>query len=203
MFEAFLHDPIANTIAVIILLLMTASVIAVTWFFLQGKTNNRLLKWPDWVIPVLSIFGLGVASYLSYVEITDVTAICGPIGNCNDVQRSPFATLFGILPVGILGAIGYIGILSAFLVQKFAPSSLLQRQLFQQPLHKLITLALWGMAWFGIIFTIYLTYLEPFVIGATCIWCISSAIIMTIIYWASTGPAIETMQMAEIEGEDI
>jgi len=35
------------------------------------------------------------------------------------------------------------------------------------------------MAWFGVLFTIYLTFLEPFVIGATCMWCITSAILMT------------------------
>ena len=45
------------------------------------------------------------------------------------------------------------------------------------------------MAWFGVLFSIYLTFLEPFVIGATCAWCITSAIVMTLIFWVSTGPA--------------
>jgi uncharacterized membrane protein len=35
---------------------------------------------------------------------------------------------------------------------------------------------------FGIGFSIYLTFLEPFVIGATCIWCIISAAIMTVLF---------------------
>ena len=37
------------------------------------------------------------------------------------------------------------------------------------------------MALFGTIFSIYLTYLELFVIYAVCIWCISSAIIITLL----------------------
>ena len=42
-------------------------------------------------------------------------------------------------------------------------------------------MALFGMALFGTGFSIYLTFLEPFVIGATCMWCLSSAIILTVI----------------------
>jgi len=39
------------------------------------------------------------------------------------------------------------------------------------------------MTAFGTLFSIYLTFLEPFVIGATCAWCLSSAIIMTLLIW--------------------
>jgi uncharacterized membrane protein len=35
----------------------------------------------------------------------------------------------------------------------------------------------------GTLFSIYLTFLEPFVIGATCAWCLASAIIMTLLLW--------------------
>jgi len=39
------------------------------------------------------------------------------------------------------------------------------------------------MTCFGIAFSIYLTFLEPFVIGATCAWCLTSAIVMTALFW--------------------
>jgi uncharacterized membrane protein len=45
---------------------------------------------------------------------------------------------------------------------------------------------MWWFALVGVLFSIYLTYLEPFVIGATCAWCITSAIAMTLILWAAT-----------------
>jgi uncharacterized membrane protein len=41
---------------------------------------------------------------------------------------------------------------------------------------------------FGTLFSIYLTFLEPFVIGATCAWCLTSAIIMTALLWLSITP---------------
>jgi len=31
----------------------------------------------------------------------------------------------------------------------------------------------------GTLFSVYLTFLEPFVIRATCAWCLTSAILMT------------------------
>jgi uncharacterized membrane protein len=31
----------------------------------------------------------------------------------------------------------------------------------------------------GVVFSIYLTYLEPFVIGAVCAWCLTSAVSIT------------------------
>jgi uncharacterized membrane protein len=45
---------------------------------------------------------------------------------------------------------------------------------------------LWWIAFAGALFSIYLTYLEPFVIGATCAWClVVSAISVTTILWGS------------------
>ena len=45
------------------------------------------------------------------------------------------------------------------------------------------------MAAFGVLFSVYLTFLEPFVIGATCAWCLTSAILMTALFWLSLAPA--------------
>jgi uncharacterized membrane protein len=50
-------------------------------------------------------------------------------------------------------------------------------------------LALLGLTAFGVLFSIYLTFLEPFVIGATCAWCLTSAIVMTALFWLSLAPA--------------
>jgi uncharacterized membrane protein len=40
-----------------------------------------------------------------------------------------------------------------------------------------------------VLFSIYLTFLEPFVIGATCAWCLTSALIMTLLLWAAAPEA--------------
>jgi uncharacterized membrane protein len=83
--------------------------------------------------------------------------------------------------------VGYATILAAWLFRQYGPKTWA----------KFFSLAIWVFAWFGILLTIYLTFLEPFVIGATCAWCISSAIIMTLIFLASTGPAIEALKLQD------
>jgi uncharacterized membrane protein len=181
--QKFLRDPFANTIAVIVLLGMVFILILTLVHFLQG-VDRRMYDWPHWLVPVFALLGLFVAGYLSFIELTKTEALCGPLGDCNSVQSSPYAYLFGILPVGILGAVGYLSILAAWLIAEFGPQSL----------RKFAALAAWGMAWFGVLFSCYLTFLEPFVIGATCAWCISSAILITLVLWATTGPAIAAMR---------
>jgi len=178
--DRFTSDVTANSMSVIVLLGMIASVFGVGYTFLKDSTSEEI-SWSRWVIPTLAIIGLGVALYLSYVEITQSEATCGPLGDCNSVQQSPYARLFGFLPVGVLGAAGYFAILAAWLFQQFG----------SERWRTVGSLAIWVMAWFGVIFSIYLTFLEPFVIGATCIWCITSAIVMTLILWFST-PAAKT-----------
>jgi uncharacterized membrane protein/thiol-disulfide isomerase/thioredoxin len=175
----FTSDLDGNILAVIVLLGMIISVIGVGYRYIKGSEKSKV-KWPIWAIPVLSIIGLVAAIYLSYVEITSTDAFCGPVGNCNTVQDSPYAYLFGIIPIGILGIAGYLTIIVLWLVQQYGPRSL----------RKFSTVAIWLLAWFGVLFSIYLTFLEPFVIGATCAWCIGSAIVMTLILWATTETVI-------------
>ncbi len=43
-------------------------------------------------------------------------------------------------------------------------------------------------AFAGTLLSAYLTFLEPFVIGATCMWCITSALVMVAVLWISAGP---------------
>ena len=131
------------------------------------------------MIPVLCFVGLVVAGYLSYVETTQSTAICGPVGDCNTVQQSPYAHLFGLLPIGILGLVGYIAILVAWTISRSN----------HERLADIASLGLLIMTFLGTLFSIYLTFLEPFVIGATCAWCLGSAVIMTALLWLSIPPA--------------
>lgn len=57
-------------------------------------------------------------------------------------------------------------------------------------IYSLAGFAAWGMAFFAVIFSLYLTYLEPFIIRAVCIWCLSSAVIVTLLLLLGTPPAI-------------
>ena len=189
----FLQDPTGNSISVIVLLGMVICVFVVGYYFLRppDETNNEKLpswlSWPGWTIPLLSLAGLAVAGYMSYVEITRVEAICGPVGDCNTVQQSVYATLWGFLPVGVLGMVGYVSIGLVWLLHRKSRAGA----------QKLLALLMWGMALLGTLFSIYLTFLEPFVIGATCAWCITSAILITLLLLATTAPALQAMALEE------
>jgi uncharacterized membrane protein len=67
-----------------------------------GHPDTGLTRQWEWPIPVLCLIGLGLAGYLTYVETTQVQAVCGPVGDCNTVQQSEYARLFGVLPIGII-----------------------------------------------------------------------------------------------------
>jgi uncharacterized membrane protein len=179
--KTFALDPVANTIAVVILILMLISLITTVYLIFNNK-GVEIKSWPKWVIPVSAVTGLGIAGYLSYVEVTHTEAVCGPVGNCNTVQQSPYAVIFGILPVGILGVFGYILIIMVWIIQYLGPNNI----------RSTASLAQWTIAALGVLFSIYLTFLEPFIIGASCAWCLTSAILMTLILWAATGPACQT-----------
>ena len=52
-------------------------------------------------------------------------------------------------------------------------------------------LVVFGVAFVGTVFSIYLTFLEPFVIGATCAWCLTSSLVITALLWLTAGPGTE------------
>lgn len=136
-----------------------------------GGSLAQLRKQPTLAFLGIALGGLVVALYLAYVEVTAVEVTCGLVGDCNTVQSSPYAKLFGVLPVGVLGVVGYLLMIGAYGLGQRG-STLAQAVLFL-------------MALGGVGFSAYLTYLEPFVIGATCMWCITSALAMLAILWQS------------------
>ncbi len=123
-----------------------------------------------WAIPLLILVGLGIAMYLSYVEIAHVEAFCGPIGECSFVQSSPYARILGI-PVAVLGVVYYLAIGALWAGRRY----LVGRGA------DLATLGLLGLTLFGVLFSIYLTCLELFVVQAVCSWCLASAVATTIL----------------------
>jgi uncharacterized membrane protein len=184
--DRFLQDPSGNSLAVVVLLGMLLS-LALTGY--PPRVSRG--EWPQWTVPVLVLIGVGVASYLSYIEISHAEAACGPVGDCNTVNQSKYATLFGFLPVGVLGLMGYALIFVLWVLRRSGQG--VQRAQ--------ATLGLWAAALFGTLFSVYLTFLEPFVIGASCIWCLTSAVVMTLLLWATAPPAAKVWPGSGIHGE--
>jgi uncharacterized membrane protein len=116
------------------------------------------------VMIVLAVIGLGVAAYLTYVHYAGIKPACTAGQSCIKVQTSVWSKVDGV-PVALLGLIGYIGILGTLL----APD---------RDETRLLTL---GLTVIGFGFSAYLTYRELFSIHAICEWCVSSAVIMTLL----------------------
>jgi uncharacterized membrane protein/glutaredoxin len=177
-------------VMVILALAVLLAILALGRAF-QGKPLATFKGWLDLAVPVLAIIGLGVALYLTYVETSQAMAICGPVGDCNTVQSSSYAKLFGFLPVGLLGALGFFAMLAAWGWQHWRSDRLVE----------LAGPALFGMALFGTVFCIYLTYLELFVIHAVCIWCLSSAVIMALLLLLTLPPATQWLAVSDEDEE--
>jgi uncharacterized membrane protein len=182
------------TLAIFVMVGMFVSLLFVGIAFVRGAPAlPRIFSMHgiETALPVLCLIGLGVAGYLAFVEIREVRAICGPVGDCNTVQSSPYARLFGVLPVGVLGIAGYLAILTAWLYHR----------LWRDRIARYMPIIVFSMTFFGVLFSLYLTFLEPFVIRAVCIWCIISAVIMTLLLLLSLKPALQVIQSIQ-EADD-
>jgi uncharacterized membrane protein len=178
--------------AAIVLIGTVAALVYTLIALIRGLESNPPRPrpgWTEWVTPVLAVAGMAIASYLAYGETQSATIVCGPIGNCNLVQSSSYAKLFGFLPTAVLGLIGYVAILLAWVLSRTHSAWLA----------KYAPLAILGMTVFGTIFSIYLTYVELFVILAVCMWCLSSAVLMSILMLLSLQPALKALTAEEPE----
>jgi len=117
------------------------------------------------VMLVLSVIGLGVATYLTIIHYAGINPACTAGQSCVKVQTSQWSKVGGV-PVALLGLIGYIGITASLLA----------------PDREETRLATLGLTLVGFAFSGYLTYRELFSIHAICEWCASSAVILTILF---------------------
>ncbi|MGH7504055.1 MAG: vitamin K epoxide reductase family protein [Longimicrobiales bacterium] len=126
------------------------------------------------VIAVLALAGLLLAAYMFMYKLGVIpTLACGE-GGCDAVQNSPFAVFLGV-PVPLLGIIGY-GLILTLAIAGIQPRFIDDRR---------IALALLATCAIAAAYTLYLNYLEAFVIRAWCRWCIGSAIIVTALFLLS------------------
>lgn len=126
------------------------------------------------VIWVTALVGLLVSGYLAWVKIFNTPIYCTPgLGDCVSVNSSDYSELWGI-PIAFFGIMGFLSIL---LLVVFGERYKLIKQ-YQ-------LLLVFGISLFGFLYSLYLTYLEIFVIQAICQWCVLSALCMTLIFSAS------------------
>jgi uncharacterized membrane protein len=123
---------------------------------------------------LLSLLGLFVSAYLYLYKLGRIGTLACGAGGCETVQHSPWSRFAG-LEVALIGMAGYAGLLLLSLAA-------LQPGLSDRRWPA--TLLLW-LSGVGVAFTVYLTYLELFVIHAICRWCVGSAVIILAIFFAA------------------
>jgi len=125
-------------------------------------------------IAVLAVVGIAIATYLWLHAIGVIGVLKCGTGGCEIVQASSYARLLGV-PVAFYGVVEY-ALLLGISVAGARPA---------------LAARAWPTRWLaalsggGFLFTLYLTYLEVFVIHALCRWCLGSAVVITAIFAAS------------------
>jgi uncharacterized membrane protein len=114
-------------------------------------------------IAALAAAGLAIAVYLTWVHYSGAKPLCLASGGCERVQGSRYSHVAGI-PVAVVGVAGYLAILGSLAIGRDRGR-----------------VATAFLAFVGLGFSAYLTYVELFTIEAICQWCVGSALIITLI----------------------
>ena len=120
---------------------------------------------------LVALAGVFVALYLTMYKLGYIGTLVCAVGSCETVQTSKWATFLGF-PVGAWGVAYYVAVLALSLAG-LAPA------LADRPW---VSQLLVGITGFGVAFSLWLTYLELFVIHAICQWCVISAILAIMLF---------------------
>ena len=124
----------------------------------------------------LAIAGVAVAGYLSWVALDDEQeAVCSGVGDCQTVQSSEYSEIAGV-PIAVLGLGMYLALLALIAARRWW-AALRDGEAPPQALAGLT----FALALGGTLYSAYLTWLELFEIEAICIWCVASAVIVTLL----------------------
>lgn len=121
------------------------------------------------VATFVATLGIAVATYIAIADSGDGSPVClAGGGGCETVADSSYSHLLGV-NVAIFGIAGYVLLLGCALLRGDG-----------------VRMAGFALSLVGFGFSIYLTYLELFVIDAICQWCVGSAILMTLLFATNT-----------------
>ncbi|MFN2397565.1 MAG: vitamin K epoxide reductase family protein [Gemmatimonadaceae bacterium] len=126
------------------------------------------------LIALFALVGALVAAYLTLYKTGAIGDLSCSLGSCETVNTSKWSVFLG-LPVAAWGLAAYLVLLGLALLglqPRFESS-------------RRISLALVIVSGWSMLFSAWLTYLELVVIKAICIWCVTSAVIVVLIFAAS------------------
>lgn len=146
-------------------------------------------------IAFLSLIAIIITSYLVMIHYNPAESSPCAISqkiDCSKVNSSDYSELFHLIgaesiylylgfdiPIALIGLLTYIAllILSVIIYKK---TYIEQESLVKKYVYYIFVLAL-----IGFLFSAYLTYIEAFVLGTWCLFCVMQAIIITLILISS------------------
>ena len=122
------------------------------------------------IVATLALAGIFISLYLTLYKIGVIGELSCSIGSCETVNTSKWSRFLG-LPVAAWGLLFYLDLFAIALIGMFPR--------FEN--ERVISIVLVAETVVGVLFSAWLTYLELAVIHAICIWCVTSAVIVTVI----------------------
>ena len=109
--------------------------------------------------------GIGVAAYIAIADAGDSSPVClGGGEGCRTVAESSYSHVLGV-NIAVFGVVGYLLLLGTALLRGDGAR-----------------MGAFAIALAGFGYSVFLTYLELFVIDAVCQWCVFSAVLMTLLF---------------------
>ena len=133
---------------------------------------------PNWPLLALGLVGMALAAYLSWTEwVGGSVKGCAVGSSCDVVLSSRWATLFG-LPTALWGMLAYVTLAAI----AFIPRA--DRHWWSA----------WTVAFFGVVYSAYLTTVSLAILGAACPYCLTSLALMTSIFALVTWQRPSTLE---------
>ena len=133
------------------------------------------------IVAALALAGIFISIYLTLYKLGVIGELSCSVGSCETVNTSRWSVFLG-LPVAAWGFLFYVDVFAVALLGTMP----------RWENEQVISIALVAQAAIGVLFSAWLTYLELAVIHAICIWCVASAVIVTVILVVSVADLRET-----------
>lgn len=117
----------------------------------------------------VAFVGLIDSLYLSWVKLSHTEVYCAGSSACQTVNLSPFSEIAGV-PIALLGVGAYLIIMVLLYLER--------RGDFWEDNSNLV---IFGISLIGVLYSVYLTYIEIAVLRAICPYCVVSAIAMVLL----------------------
>lgn len=136
----------------------------------KGRSRFSFSLWHFSLL--LVVIGIFVSGYLSYVKLTAVPMVCveGGLFNCERVQNSSYGYFMDI-PIAWLGLGVYLITGALLLLEKRVPF-----------IAEYGRLMIFGLILFAFVYSMWLVYVQFFILEALCPWCLTHEANMTVLF---------------------